>query len=48
VIVLAPKSTAVLEPPGLLAINHGVARPLVTITAHVVYGAVLGLALQPT
>ena len=43
-----PDSTAVLEPPGLLALNYGVATPLVTMAAHLVYGAVLGLALHPT
>ncbi|MGE3447778.1 MAG: hypothetical protein AB7H92_09395 [Microbacteriaceae bacterium] len=43
-----PHSTAVLEPPGLFAINYGLATPLVTIAAHVVYGAALGLALQAT
>jgi uncharacterized membrane protein YagU involved in acid resistance len=43
-----PDSTAVLEPPGLLATNYGLATPLVTIAAHLVYGAALGLALQPT
>lgn len=43
-----PDSTAVLEPPGLLALNYGFATPLVTVGAHVVYGIVLGLTLQPT
>ena len=43
-----PDSTAVLEPPGLLAANYGLATPLVTVAAHVVYGAVLGLALHPS
>ncbi len=43
-----PDSTAVLEPPGLLAANYGLATPLVTVAAHVVFGAVLGLALHPT
>lgn len=43
-----PGSTAVLEPPGLLASNYGVATPLVTIGAHIVYGVVLGLALEPS
>lgn len=43
-----PDSKAVLEPPGLLALNYGPATPLVTIVAHVVYGAVLGLTLNPT
>ena len=43
-----PDSFAVLEPPGQAALNYGIATPLVTVTAHVVYGAVLGLALHPT
>jgi hypothetical protein len=38
---------AVLEPPGLLALNYGRETPLVTIVAHVAYGAALGLLLQP-
>ena len=41
-----PDSFAELEPPGLLALNYGVRTPLLTIAAHVVYGAVLGLALH--
>jgi hypothetical protein len=40
-----PDSIAVLEPPGLLALNYGVATPLVAVGAHAVYGAVLGLFL---
>lgn len=42
-----PASVAVLEPPGLLARNYGLATPAVTIAAHLVYGAVLGIALGP-
>ena len=42
-----PDSTAVLEPPGPLAVNYGLATPLVTVAAHVAYGAVLGLTLHP-
>ena len=42
-----PNSAAVLEPPGLLARNYGFATPAVTVAAHVVYGAVLGIALRP-
>jgi hypothetical protein len=42
-----PDSTATLEPPGLLALNYGWSTPLVTVAAHVAYGAVLGLLLQP-
>ena len=41
-----PASTAVLEPPGLLALNYGVQTPAVAIVAHLVYGIVLGLLLQ--
>ncbi|HET9859952.1 MAG TPA: hypothetical protein VFQ19_09245 [Nocardioidaceae bacterium] len=41
-----PSSTAVLEPPGLLALNYGIQTPAVTIAAHLVYGTVLGLLLQ--
>ncbi|QNN53960.1 hypothetical protein [Nocardioides mesophilus] len=40
-----PDSSAVLEPPGLLALNYGVQTPTVTVLAHVVYGVVLGLLL---
>jgi hypothetical protein len=40
-----PDSHAMLEPPGLFARNYGAATPLVTVAAHVVYGAVLGLFL---
>jgi hypothetical protein len=40
-----PASTAVLEPPGLFALNYGRATPLVAVGAHVAYGAVLGLFL---
>jgi hypothetical protein len=41
-----PSSTTVLEPPGLLALNYGWSTPLVTMAAHVVYGAILGAFLQ--
>ena len=43
-----PRSTAVLEPPGLLARSYGIATPVVTVAAHIVYGAVLGVALRAT
>ena len=42
-----PDSRATLEPPGWLALNYGIATPLVAVSAHIVYGAVLGLALHP-
>jgi hypothetical protein len=38
-------SGAVLEPPGLLALNYGAQTPTVTIVAHVLFGAALGLLL---
>jgi uncharacterized membrane protein YagU involved in acid resistance len=41
-----PASRAVLEPPGLLALNYGVQTPVVAIVAHLVYGASLGLLFQ--
>ena len=37
-----PEPTRALEPPGFLALNYGRRTPLVTIVAHLVYGAVLG------
>jgi hypothetical protein len=42
-----PASTAMLEPPGLLGLNYGAQTPVITIIAHVAYGAALGLLLQP-
>jgi hypothetical protein len=41
-----PASTAVLEPPGLFALNYGVQTPAVAVIAHLGYGLVLGLLLQ--
>ena len=43
-----PTSQAVLEPPGLLARSYGLATPAVTVAAHIVYGAALGIALRPS
>ena len=40
-----PDSKAVLGPPGLMALNYGTATPLVAVSAHVLYGAALGLFL---
>lgn len=37
-----PEPTRALEPPGFLALNYGRRTPLVTIVAHLVYGAILG------
>ena len=40
-----PASVAVLEPPGLLGLNYGVATPAVAIGAHVAFGVALGVLL---
>lgn len=42
-----PKGDVILEPPGLLGLNYGRATALVTLAAHVVYGALLGTLLSP-
>lgn len=36
---------AVLGPPGLLALNYGLATPAVAIVAHIAFGAALGALL---
>jgi uncharacterized membrane protein YagU involved in acid resistance len=41
-----PKSRAVLEPPGLMALNYGIQTPAVAVVAHMVYGMVLGVLMQ--
>ncbi|SRR5690606_4858378 len=41
-----PRSTAVLEPPGLLGLNYGIQTPAVALVAHLAYGVTLGLLLQ--
>ena len=42
-----PKGDVMLEPPGLLGLNYGRATALVTLAAHVVYGILLGILLEP-
>lgn len=37
-----PQPTTRLEPPGFMALNYGRRTPIVTLVAHVVYGAILG------
>jgi hypothetical protein len=37
----APRS-ALLEPPGFLMLNYGLGTPLVTLAAHIAYGALVG------
>lgn len=42
-----PDPTRLLEPPGFLALHYGRGTPLVTIAAHVLYGALLGALYRP-
>lgn len=42
-----PGTGAVLEPPGPLGLHYGRATTLVTVVAHVAYGALLGSLLGP-
>jgi hypothetical protein len=42
-----PSHDVVLEPPGLFALNYGRATATVTLTAHAVYGSLLGILLTP-
>jgi hypothetical protein len=37
-----------LEPPGFMALNYGRKTPILTVLAHVVYGAILGAFYQLT
>lgn len=38
----AATSVALLEPPGFMMRNYGLQTPLVTLVAHIAYGAVVG------
>jgi hypothetical protein len=38
----AAGSSPLLEPPGFLLLNYGRQTPLVTVVAHIVYGAIVG------
>ncbi len=37
-----PTPTRLLQPPGFMGLHYGVRTPLVTIVAHLAYGALLG------
>src|SRR4029453_8575343 len=41
-----PATTAVLEPPGFLALSYGVQPPVAAMAAHLAYGALLGGRLR--
>lgn len=36
-----------LEPPGFFALNYGVQTPISIITAHIIFGIILGAFYQP-
>ena len=38
----AATSVALLEPPGFMMLNYGARTPLVTLVAHIAYGALVG------
>jgi hypothetical protein len=38
----AANSSPLLEPPGFMLVNYGRATPVVTILAHLAYGAIVG------
>jgi hypothetical protein len=38
----AANSAAYLEPPGFMLMNYGRATPIVTLIAHLLYGAIVG------
>ena len=42
-----PELHAVLEPPGLLALNYGRETPIVALVAHIIFGVILGTFLTP-
>ena len=37
-----PTTAPLLEPPGFLMLNYGAQTPLVSLVAHVAYGAIVG------
>ena len=43
-----PELTTTLEPPGPLALNYGRQTPAFTLIAHVAFGTLLGLFLEPS
>jgi uncharacterized membrane protein YagU involved in acid resistance len=43
-----PDLDAILEPPGLLALNYGRETPFIALAAHVLFGALLGIFLSPS
>ncbi len=42
-----PTPNRLLQPPGFLALHYGRRTPIVTIVAHVLYGAIVGAFYHP-
>ena len=38
----AANSDGLVEPPGFMLMNYGQATPIVTVLAHLLYGAIVG------
>jgi hypothetical protein len=38
----AANTSVLLEPPGFMLLNYGRATPVVTVVAHLIYGAIVG------
>jgi hypothetical protein len=43
----AANDSTLIEPPGFLMLNYGRSTFLVTLVAHIVYGALVGLIVRP-
>lgn len=42
-----PDAQRRLEPPGFMGLNYGRSTPVMTVLGHMLYGAILGIALPP-
>jgi hypothetical protein len=38
----AADQSPLLEPPGFMLLNYGIGTPIVTVVAHILYGAIIG------
>jgi hypothetical protein len=43
----AADSAPLLEPPGFMLLNYGRGTPIVTVVAHLAYGAIVGVFIDP-
>lgn len=43
----AADSAPLLEPPGFMLLNYGRGTPIVTVLAHLAYGAIVGAFIDP-